>query len=424
MKNWASFAERWYDRKIVRKYQTCPDGYLLSAYRRSSHTPAKPPFWGIRKLQRHLKKVCETFRLGKRLLILVRTWTFQSTTNAMKRRARDQAWMDLELFLNLVRSETWPTSGTSSRHPSRTETRKPLFWWEPPGCWAPRKTRDHWRASVTCPLMRRLQETVRATERIHAIRQHAPIQHEIGLVAPHNREHLNSHWQGTCREHQRRLSLLLQVQSAPSNGRAEWSPRKKRWISTSRYTCPLTSWQKIIAHKTRWKCCGAGQINESRASRFWSIVVPVQPTSDARTAGTTKKRMQPFRNAHSMKRVPDIGWTHKPTMSVVNAPWNSTWQSRLPSEQRSRWRLSKMSVHAHKQWTSEPQPSWQPQRDQRVRQHPHRTRWNQLLPDHGWNPRSAAGCAGDWINVTTSQSQPSFNSTTSETGRRRRCFFA
>ena len=43
----------------------------------------------------------------------------KSTSGAMERSAWDLARMDLELLLNLVRSETRPTSEASSRHPSR-----------------------------------------------------------------------------------------------------------------------------------------------------------------------------------------------------------------------------------------------------------------------------------------------------------------
>ena len=44
----------------------------------------------------------------------------------MERSARDLARMDLELLWNLVRSETRPTSGASSRHSSRTANAKPF----------------------------------------------------------------------------------------------------------------------------------------------------------------------------------------------------------------------------------------------------------------------------------------------------------
>ena len=47
-------------------------------------------------------------------------------SGAMERSARDLARMDLELLLNLVRSETRPTSEASSRHPSRTANAKPF----------------------------------------------------------------------------------------------------------------------------------------------------------------------------------------------------------------------------------------------------------------------------------------------------------
>ena len=48
-------------------------------------------------------------------------------SGAMERTARDLARMDPELLLNLVRSETRPTSEASSRHPSRTANAKPFF---------------------------------------------------------------------------------------------------------------------------------------------------------------------------------------------------------------------------------------------------------------------------------------------------------
>ena len=47
----------------------------------------------------------------------------KSTSGAMKRSARDRARIDLELLLNIVSSETRPTS----RHPSRTANANPLF---------------------------------------------------------------------------------------------------------------------------------------------------------------------------------------------------------------------------------------------------------------------------------------------------------
>ena len=44
----------------------------------------------------------------------------------MERSARDLAWMELELLLNLVRFETRPTSEASSRHPTRTANAYPF----------------------------------------------------------------------------------------------------------------------------------------------------------------------------------------------------------------------------------------------------------------------------------------------------------
>ena len=48
----------------------------------------------------------------------------QPAPGAMERSERDPARMDLELLLNLVRSEIRPTSEASSRHPSRTADAK------------------------------------------------------------------------------------------------------------------------------------------------------------------------------------------------------------------------------------------------------------------------------------------------------------
>ena len=50
----------------------------------------------------------------------------QPAPGAMERSARDPARMDLELLLNLVRSEIRPTSEASSRHPSRIANAKPF----------------------------------------------------------------------------------------------------------------------------------------------------------------------------------------------------------------------------------------------------------------------------------------------------------
>ena len=51
----------------------------------------------------------------------------KTTSGALERSARDRARMDLELLLNLVRSETRPTSEASSRHPSGTANAKPFL---------------------------------------------------------------------------------------------------------------------------------------------------------------------------------------------------------------------------------------------------------------------------------------------------------
>ena len=73
----------------------------------------------------------DTCRTSARLSLWVSAITSSSElehskrdSNTMERRARDLARMDLELLLNLVRSETRPTSATSSRHPSRTANAK------------------------------------------------------------------------------------------------------------------------------------------------------------------------------------------------------------------------------------------------------------------------------------------------------------
>ena len=113
-----------------------------------------------------------------------------STSDEMERSARDLTRTDLELLLNLVRSETRPCSEASSRHPSRTANAKTfsdasvqmqtssqrrlqslrrrhkVFAPYAPSttsprtrslrqelrerhdCWASEKTRDHWRAPL------------------------------------------------------------------------------------------------------------------------------------------------------------------------------------------------------------------------------------------------------------------------------------
>ena len=50
----------------------------------------------------------------------------KKASGAVDLSARDLARTDLELLLNLVRSETRPTSEASSRHPSRTAKAKPF----------------------------------------------------------------------------------------------------------------------------------------------------------------------------------------------------------------------------------------------------------------------------------------------------------
>ena len=78
------------------------------------------------------KSCSDTSGKSARLSLRVRDTSFsselehsESTSGATERSARDRAWMDLELLLNLVRSETRPASEASSRHPPRSANANP-----------------------------------------------------------------------------------------------------------------------------------------------------------------------------------------------------------------------------------------------------------------------------------------------------------
>ena len=197
----------------------------------------KPPYVaylhsdGIQQLQRHFQK-SERLPSGTSSSELEHS---KLTSSAMERSARDVVPMDLELLQNLVRSETRSTPEGRSRHPPRTANAKPFSdasvqmqtssrrriqtlrrrQRTPPKALCSKRrltmhgsTETKWDARATLrlaskypegttiaerqarlvtidelrrppALVRRHEETVRATDRIHDIRLLVPLQHAL-----------------------------------------------------------------------------------------------------------------------------------------------------------------------------------------------------------------------------------------------------